>query len=64
VELEVRDDGKGGADPARGSGLRGMADRVAALGGTFEVVSPPGGGTALRAVIPCARAAPAADARG
>ncbi len=51
--LEIRDDGSGGADPGRGSGLRGMADRVAALGGTFEVVSPVGGGTALRARIPC-----------
>ena len=54
VELEIGDDGKGGADPARGSGLRGMADRVAALGGTFELVSPAGGGTTLRAAIPCA----------
>jgi PAS domain S-box-containing protein len=53
VELEIRDDGRGGADPARGSGLRGMADRVAALGGRFEVVSPAGEGTTLRAAIPC-----------
>jgi signal transduction histidine kinase len=51
--LRVRDDGIGGADPARGSGLRGLADRVQALGGTFEVVSPAGGGTELRAAIPC-----------
>jgi signal transduction histidine kinase len=64
VELEIRDDGKGGADPARGSGLRGMADRVAALGGTFEFVSPAGGGTTLRAAIPCAAAVTASDAGG
>jgi PAS domain S-box-containing protein len=60
VELEVRDDGSGGADPARGSGLRGMDDRVAALGGTFEVVSPAGGGTTLQAAIPCAAVVTAA----
>jgi len=64
VELEVRDDGKGGADPTRGSGLRGMADRVAALWGTFEVASPVGGGTTLRAAIPCAAAVTAASPRG
>jgi signal transduction histidine kinase len=56
LELDIRDDGKGGADPGRGSGLRGMADRVATLGGTFEVVSPVGGGTRVRARIPCAAA--------
>ena len=49
--MEVTDDGVGGADPANGSGLRGLADRVEALGGTLEVVSPAGGGTALRALI-------------
>jgi signal transduction histidine kinase len=54
VEVEVRDDGVGGADPAAGSGLRGLADRVAALDGRFEVVSPQGEGTVVRAVIPCA----------
>jgi signal transduction histidine kinase len=52
VRLEVADDGKGGADPARGSGLRGLADRLAALGGALEVSSPPGGGTRLVAVLP------------
>jgi signal transduction histidine kinase len=50
--LEVADDGPGGADPARGSGLRGLADRVEALGGTLEVASPPGGGTRMTAVLP------------
>jgi PAS domain S-box-containing protein len=52
VAVEVSDDGVGGADPATGSGLRGLADRVEALGGSLEVVSPPGSGTALRAEIP------------
>ncbi len=51
VAVEVTDDGVGGADPANGSGLRGLADRVEALGGTLEVVSPAGAGTALRALI-------------
>jgi PAS domain S-box-containing protein len=52
--VEVVDDGGGGADPEGGSGLRGLADRVAALGGTLEVVSPPGVGTTVRARIPLA----------
>jgi signal transduction histidine kinase len=54
VSVVVRDDGRGGAEQAVGSGLRGLADRVAALDGAFEVLSPPGMGTTLRAVIPCA----------
>jgi PAS domain S-box-containing protein len=54
VVVEVADDGVGGADPSAGSGLRGLADRVEALGGSLEVVSPEGGGTALRAEIPLA----------
>jgi len=52
--VEVTDDGVGGADPAGGSGLRGLADRVEALGGSLEVVSPVGEGTTLRAEIPLA----------
>ena len=52
VVVEVSDDGVGGADPAIGSGLRGLADRVEALKGALEVVSPAGGGTCVRAVIP------------
>jgi signal transduction histidine kinase len=52
VLVRVTDDGVGGADPAAGSGLRGLADRVAALDGRLEVVSPQGGGTTVRAVIP------------
>ena len=54
VVVEVADDGAGGADPAGGSGLRGLADRVEALGGSLEVVSPAGSGTSLRAEIPVA----------
>ena len=52
--VEVSDDGKGGADPDGGSGLRGLADRVEALDGRLKVWSPPAGGTRLRAEIPCA----------
>jgi signal transduction histidine kinase len=55
VVLEVEDDGVGGADPARGSGLRGLADRVLALGGRLSVESPPGGGTRLEAAVPSER---------
>ena len=51
--IEVRDDGRGGADPATGSGLRGLADRAAALDGVLEVDSAPGGGTVLRVELPC-----------
>ncbi|MEO5703961.1 MAG: histidine kinase [Candidatus Limnocylindrales bacterium] len=52
VVVEIRDDGAGGADIERGSGLRGLVDRVAAINGTLVVVSPPGGGTSVRAEIP------------
>jgi signal transduction histidine kinase len=48
----IEDDGLGGADPARGTGLRGLSDRVEALGGALHVDSPAGGGTRLRAEIP------------
>jgi PAS domain S-box-containing protein len=54
LRVDVRDDGRGGADPAAGSGLRGLADRVAALGGRLDLISPPSGGTTLRAELPCA----------
>ena len=50
--VEVGDDGVGGADPAAGSGLRGIADRVEALRGSLQVTSPPGGGTRLEARSP------------
>ena len=52
LEVEVGDDGMGGARTAGGSGLRGLGDRVAALDGTLDVDSPPGAGTRLRATIP------------
>ena len=52
--VELTDDGKGGADPDGGSGLRGLADRVEALDGRLKIWSPPAGGTRLRAEIPCA----------
>jgi signal transduction histidine kinase len=54
VVVEVVDDGIGGADTELGSGLRGLADRVEALGGRLRIWSPKGGGTRLRAEIPCA----------
>lgn len=52
LRVEVADDGIGGADPAGGSGLRGLSDRVAALGGSLVVDSPAGGGTRVIATIP------------
>jgi PAS domain S-box-containing protein len=52
VRLSVHDDGVGGADPRRGSGLVGLRDRVEAAGGTMEVASYPGKGTSLHAAIP------------
>ncbi len=52
LQVTVSDDGVGGADPAVGSGLRGLVDRVAVLDGTLEIESPPGGGTSIRAKIP------------
>ena len=51
--LETIDDGQGGADPAGGTGLTGLADRVAVVGGRIWLSSPPGGPTRLRAEIPC-----------
>ena len=52
MTVEVADDGVGGADAGRGSGLRGLADRVAALDGTLALDSPAGRGTRLHAEIP------------
>jgi signal transduction histidine kinase len=52
LTVMARDDGTGGADPARGTGLRGLADRVAALGGDLEVDSPRGKGTTLIGTLP------------
>jgi PAS domain S-box-containing protein len=58
VRLAIRDDGVGGADPARGSGLVGLRDRVEALGGTIEIASGPGRGTSLKVRIPIGDGAP------
>jgi signal transduction histidine kinase len=52
VTVAIEDDGRGGADPARGTGLRGLADRVEALGGAMHIDSTAGGGTRLAAEIP------------
>jgi signal transduction histidine kinase len=52
--VDVEDDGVGGADPTRGSGLRGLCDRIQALDGELAIESPPGSGTHLHAEIPCA----------
>ena len=53
VDVQVSDDGVGGADPAQGSGLRGLSDRVAALDGRLELTSADGDGTTVKARIPC-----------
>ena len=52
IELEIADDGIGGADPRRGTGLIGLQDRVDALGGTISFASPAGGGTTIRVKLP------------
>jgi signal transduction histidine kinase len=54
LRVEVRDDGRGGAGEGAGSGLQGLRDRVEAIGGTFAVDSPPGGGTRIVASLPAA----------
>jgi signal transduction histidine kinase len=53
LHIEVCDDGRGGADPSRGSGISGLQDRVAAVGGTISVESTPGTGTVVRVDLPC-----------
>ena len=52
LRVGVRDDGAGGADPSRGSGLVGLKDRVETLGGRIKVSSPPAAGTSLQVEIP------------
>jgi signal transduction histidine kinase len=52
ITLSIRDDGIGGADFARGSGLLGLRDRVEALGGTIEIGGRRGAGTSIRATLP------------
>jgi signal transduction histidine kinase len=54
LTVEVSDDGAGGAELQSGGGLQGLADRLSVLGARLQVVSPPGGGTTVRAVLPCA----------
>jgi signal transduction histidine kinase len=51
--IEIADDGVGGADESAGTGLQGLADRVAALDGTLRILSPPGAGTVVTAELPC-----------
>jgi signal transduction histidine kinase len=50
--VEIADDGSGGADPASGTGLRGLADRIDSLGGRLEIDSKPGAGTRISARLP------------
>jgi signal transduction histidine kinase len=52
LRLRVHDDGIGGADPSRGSGLTGLKDRIEALGGIFSLHSPEGGGTVVSCEVP------------
>jgi signal transduction histidine kinase len=54
IVVEIVDNGVGGADTERGTGLRGLADRVEALGGRLRVWTPTGGGTRVKAELPCA----------
>jgi signal transduction histidine kinase len=58
LEVEVRDDGAGGADPSRGTGLIGLSDRVAACGGSMAIASAPGEGTTLTAQLPIPPSSP------
>ena len=50
--MDVRDEGRGGADPDVGSGLQGLRDRVEAIGGTMRLTSPPRQGTSLSVMLP------------
>jgi signal transduction histidine kinase len=52
LELRVADDGRGGAEPGKGSGLKGLEERVTVAGGTLSITSPPAAGTTLRVSIP------------
>ena len=55
LTVEVSDDGRGGADPEKGAGLRALSQRITAVGGRVEIDSPPGGGTSVRAELPLGR---------
>jgi signal transduction histidine kinase len=61
LRIVACDDGVGGADPSRGSGLVGLRDRVEALGGTIAVQSPMGSGTSVQVALPLAAPPPAAS---
>jgi len=52
LRFEITDDGRGGADPASGTGILGLRDRAEAVGGTLFVISPPGKGTVVTAQLP------------
>jgi signal transduction histidine kinase len=56
--MVVTDDGEGGADPAAGTGLRGIERRLAAFDGTMALSSPPGGPTVITMELPCALSSP------
>jgi len=58
MTVDVTDDGVGGADTEKGTGLRGLADRVEAVDGRLRVWTPVGGGTRVRAEIPCGEPSP------
>ena len=58
LRIGVSDDGSGGADPARGTGLAGIERRLAAFDGVLAVSSPPGGPTVVTLEIPCALSSP------
>jgi signal transduction histidine kinase len=55
LHIIVSDDGIGGADPARGTGLSGLANRAGSVDGTFDVFGPPAGPTLITVDLPCAR---------
>jgi signal transduction histidine kinase len=55
LHIIVSDDGVGGADPTRGTGLTGLAKRAQSVDGSFDIASPPGGPTLLTVDLPCAR---------
>jgi signal transduction histidine kinase len=55
LHVIVSDDGVGGADPSRGTGLAGLAKRAASVDGTFDIASPPGGPTLITVDLPCIR---------
>jgi signal transduction histidine kinase len=63
LRLEIRDDGIGGADPGKGSGLLGLSDRIETLGGTLDITSPAGKGTTLLIEIPLGPQRPPSPAR-